>query len=331
MTQSDYRRVHAEAFVVDSHVDSILGVVDSVREDQAPRSLYQISTLGHFDFPRMFQAGVDLAFMAAYTSAEYKPERACHRATVLVDSILSQAESYQGGLKPVLTRADLELHHSRHDPCFIISMEGGEPFEGDIRLVHAFYRMGVRCVGLTYNERNQIGDGQAESRTKSGLTQFGVQVVEELNSLGVLIDVSHMSESTFYDVVDTSTKPVVATHSNCYAIHQHGRNLKDDQLKALADIGGVVGITFVPKFLADGEAGVEDVVKHIAHAVEVAGISHVGIGSDFDGTEHLPRGLSSVVELPNLTKELLNYGFSEKEVKAILGENHVSLLLRVLR
>ncbi|MEM3670615.1 MAG: dipeptidase [Thermoprotei archaeon] len=328
MSQSGCMAVHQGSYIVDSHVDSILRVVD---QESPSTTLYQKSSEGHFDFPRMMEAHVCLPFMAAYTSHEYKPERAAHRALVLIEGILRQVEAFAPGLKQILAREDLELCHSRSQPGFLISLEGGEPYQGDIRLVRAFHRLGVRCVGLTYNERNQIGDGQLESRTKSGLTEFGVQVVEELNSLGSLIDVSHMSESTFYDVVNVTKKPIIATHSNCYALQPHGRNLKDDQLRAVRDSGGVVGITFVPKFLTEGKATVNHVVQHISHAAEVMGVNHVGIGSDFDGTSELPEGLSDVTRLPALTDALLRHGFSEKEVKRILGENYVSTMLNVFR
>ncbi len=297
------------------------------------RNLYEKSDLGHLDFPRMLEAGLDLEFLSVYTEKEYKSERAAHRALVLVNEIINQVEKFGNKIKLIYSKADLEKSFQNHEPSVLISFEGGDPFEGDINLVKAFYRLGVRCVGLTYNERNQIGDGLSESRANGGLTEFGLQVVKVMNELGMLIDVAHMSEHTFYDVFDNTKQLIIDSHANCNTIKKDKRNLTDDQLRALSDNGGVIGILFAgPGLLTDsGVATVDDIVKHISHAVEVAGISHVGLGSDFDGTRKLPKGIRDVRDMNKICEALLKQGFSEKETRMILGENTVNLLMKVLK
>ncbi|MBA7681825.1 hypothetical protein ES703_90166 [subsurface metagenome] len=214
----------------------------------------------------------------------------------------------------------------------ILSIEGGEALEGDLGVLRVLYKLGVRLLTLTWNQRNQIADGIGESRTGSGLTEFGLKVIDEMNRLGMLIDVSHLSETGFWDVVKRSKTPIVASHSNCYALCPHLRNLKDEQIKALADKGGVIGITFVPNFLTQEKrkTTVEDVVKHIDYLVEKVGVDYVGLGSDFDGTGGLPLGLEGVDKIPNITGELLDRGYKEKDIKKILGENFLRVFKEVV-
>ena len=204
--------------------------------------------------------------------------------------------------------------------------------DGDLGVLRILYRLGIRLITLTWNQRNQIADGAGEARTGGGLTEFGVKVVAEMNHLGMLIDVSHLSEAGFWDVIKKSKEPIVASHSNCYSLCPHLRNLKDEQIKALADKGGVIGVTFVPDFLIkeNRKSTVEDVVRHIDYLVEKAGIDHVGLGSDFDGTVELPIGLKGADEIPNITKELLNQGYKEDDIKKILGGNFLRVFKDVV-
>ena len=204
--------------------------------------------------------------------------------------------------------------------------------EGDLGVLRVLYRLGVRLLTLTWNQRNQIADGIGESRTASGLTEFGLKVIDEMNDLGMLIDVSHLSETGFWDVIKRSKTPIVASHSNCYALCSHLRNLKDEQIKALTDKDGVIGITFVPNFLTQEKrkTAVKDVVSHIDYLVEKAGIDYVGLGSDFDGTGGLPLGLEGVNKIPNITAELLNRGYMEGEIEKILGGNFLRVFKKVV-
>ena len=296
------------------------------------RNLYERTAFGHLDFPRMLEAGIDLQFLAVFTEKEFRPERSVHRAMVLINQVWKQVEKF-GRLQVVLSKRNLEESYSQHKPSVLISFEGSDPFDGDLDLVEAFYRLGVRCAQLTYNERNLIGDGHMQDRTKSKLTEFGVRVIEEMNRLGMVVDLSHMSETCFYDAVETSKQPVMVSHANCAAIKPSTRNLTDDQIRTLAGKGGVMGMLFAsPGLLTDEPvARLEHIMKHLTHAVEIAGVNHVGLGSDFDGARKLPRGFKDVTDAVKLTESMLKHGFSEKEVRLILGENVVALLRAVLR
>jgi membrane dipeptidase len=185
------------------------------------------------------------------------------------------------------------------------------------------HRVGVRSIGLTHNPRSWAADGNAEDRNGSGLTAFGVRLVEEMNRLGMLVDVSHINERGFWDVMEVTRRPVIASHSDCKAVCDHPRNLDDKQIVALANNGGVMGVTFVPGFIDAKAPTLERLLDHIDYAVQVAGADHVGIGSDFDGGG---TALKDATAFPRITEGLLKRGYSEGDVKKILGENHLRVL-----
>ena len=170
----------------------------------------------------------------------------------------------------------------------------------------------------------------AENEGKGGLTNFGKEVVREMNRLGMLIDVSHLNEAGFWDVLSLSTKPLVASHSCCRSLCNHPRNLTNSQLKALQENGGVIGINFYPNFLGSGELTIENVIEHIEYAAEIAGIDHVGLGSDFDGIDTVPKGLENAAKLPTLTELLLKRGWKDSELIKVLGGNFIRVLDQVL-
>ncbi|HBK60315.1 MAG TPA: peptidase, partial [Firmicutes bacterium] len=181
---------------------------------------------------------------------------------------------------------------------------------------------------LTWSRRNELGDGAYEEGTCGGLTQFGVEVVREMDKLGMVVDVSHLSQATFWSVMQVSTKPLIASHSSARALCEHGRNLSDEQARAIADKGGAIGVTFVGPFLGEGRQSVQGVVDHIDHFAGIVGTDHIGLGSDFDGVPDsaLPEGLPDVSHMPVLIDELVRRGYSDAAVRGIMGEN----LLRVV-
>jgi len=179
---------------------------------------------------------------------------------------------------------------------------------------------------LTWNHRNEIADGVFDRRTKGGLTRFGVEVIQEMNRLNMLIDVSHLSEAGFWDVLEVSRKPVMASHSNCRRICDSPRNLSDDQIKSLAGAGGVMGLCFVPDFVHLSEPSLDKLIDHVDHVTELAGIDCLGLGSDFDGFEAALPGLEDVSRLPALTEGLLHRGYSTEAIQKILGGNFLRLL-----
>jgi membrane dipeptidase len=320
------KQIHQKATVFDGHCDTILEVINH------KRSLGSRTLVGHLDIPRMKEGGVDVQFFAVFIEDIYKPDRSLKRTLQLIDCFYKEIEKNQDDISLVTNYNQIEEVNSAGKIAAILSIEGGEALEGDLGVLRVLYKLGVRLLTLTWNQRNQIADGIGESRTGSGLTKFGLKVIDEMNRLGMLIDVSHLSETGFWDVIKRSKAPIVASHSNCYALCPHLRNLKDEQIKALADKGGVIGITFVPNFLTQEKrkTTVGDVVKHIDYLVEKVGVDYIGLGSDFDGTGGLPLGLEGVDKVPNITGELLDRGYKEKDIKKILGENFLRVFKEVV-
>lgn len=320
------KQIHQKAIVFDGHCDTILEVINH------KRSLGSRTLAGHLDIPRMKEGGVDVQFFAVFIEDIYKPDRSLKRTLQLIDCFYKEVEKNQDDISLVTNYNQIEEVNRAGKIAAILSIEGGEALEGDLGVLRVLYRLGVRLLTLTWNQRNQIADGIGESRTGGGLTEFGLKVIEEMNRLGMIIDVSHLSETGFWDVIKRSKAPIVASHSNCYNLCPHPRNLKDEQIKALADKGGVIGITFVPNFLTQEKrkTNVKDVVKHIDYLVEKVGVDCVGLGSDFDGTDGLPLGLEGVDKIPNITEELLDRGYKEKDIKKILGENFLRVFKDVV-
>ena len=320
------KQIHQKAIVFDGHCDTILEIISH------KRTLGKRASTGHLDIPRMKEGGVDVQFFAVFIEDIYKPDRSLKRTLQLIDCFYREIENNQDDISLVTNYNQIGEANRAGKIAAILSIEGGEALEGDLGVLRVLYRLGVRLLTLTWNQRNQIADGIGESRTGSGLTEFGLKVIDEMNRLGMLIDVSHLSETGFRDVIKRSKAPIVASHSNCYALCPHLRNLKDEQIKAIADKGGVIGVTFVPNFLTQEKrkTNVKDVVKHIDYLVEKAGIDCVGLGSDFDGTGGLPLGLEGVDKIPNITEDLLNRGYKEKDIKKILGENFLRVFKEVV-
>ena len=320
------KQMHQKAIVFDGHCDTILEIMNQ------KRTLEKKSTTGHLDIPRMKEGGVDVQFFAVFIEDIYKPDGSLKRTLQLIDCFYREIENNQDDISLVTNYNQIKEVNKARKIAAILSIEGGEALEGDLGVLRVLYKLGVRLLTLTWNQRNQIADGIGESRAGSGLTEFGLKVIDEMNRLGMLIDVSHLSETGFWDVIKRSKAPIVASHSNCYALCPHLRNLKDEQIKALADKGGVIGITFVPNFLTQEKrkTTVKDVVKHIDYLVEKVGVDCVGLGSDFDGTDGLPLGLEGVDKIPNITEGLLDRGYKEREIEKILGGNFLRVFKEVV-
>lgn len=315
--------LHFAATVVDAHADSVLDVV------AGRRRLTRRSPRGHVDFPRLREGGVDVQVFAHWVEPEHKPDRALRRLLVLLDAFLAEVDAAGGTVVVVRSRSDLDAALAARRLAAVIGVEGGEVLHGSLEVLRILFRLGVRVLGLTWNDRNELADGVGEGQAAGGLTRLGVRVVQEMNRLGMVVDVAHLAERGFWDVLEASTRPVIASHAGCRALCDHPRNLSDAQLRGLAQHGGVVGICFYPDFLVPKreEATLRHVADHIDHAVQVAGPDHVGLGSDFDGIDRTPAGLEDVTRLPALTAELERRGYDEATLRKILGEN----FLRVFR
>lgn len=213
-------------------------------------------------------------------------------------------------------------------PAGVLAIEGGEMLEGNMERLHEFYREGgIRMISLTWNNENEIGH-PAKHGSKEGLKPFGLSLLREMDRLGIYADVSHLNEAGFWDIVHHMNLPPVASHSNAHALCAHPRNLKDDQIRAIIEKKGYIGINFYSDFLAKGrEAVLEDVFRHIDYIAQMGGIDVLGFGSDFDGIDEWPEGLAHPADYPNLIALLRSHGYAEKDIEAIAGGN----LWRVLK
>jgi membrane dipeptidase len=320
---------------VDAHIDTLLEImVPPARPIKVPtpRKFGERSSKGHVDLPRLLESGVDLQIFAVYIQPEYKIERALHRALQVIDRFYKELHDHEDKMMLFTKVSDVREAEKHGKIAAMLSIEGGEAVEADLGILRMLHRLGLRAMTLTWNERNQIADGAGEGRTKGGLTNFGVELVKEMNNIGMVVDVSHLSDPGFFDAIETTTKPVIASHSNCRAICNHRRNLTDDMIKILADNGGVMGMNFSAAFVDENKekATLERVLDHVGHIVKVASVDHVGIGSDFDGIENTPKGLEDVTRMPYLTEGLLKRGYKEDDIRKILGENFLRVFSEVI-
>jgi len=192
------------------------------------------------------------------------------------------------------------------------------------------FRLGVRALGLTWNHPNQLAVGVGQGVKGEGLSEFGKRVVREMNRLHMVVDLAHINEQGFNDAINMSDVPVIVSHANTRALHDHPRNLSDEQLRVLSSNGGVVGLTFYPDFIAPADATLDKLVDHFIHAAEVAGVDHIGLGSDFDGIDKVIGGLEDVTGLPRLVEALCKRGFSVEEVDKITSKNFIRVLKDIL-
>jgi membrane dipeptidase len=328
--EAEVRKIHRSLLLVDTHNDAPLRVV-------AGFDIGQRSQKGHTDLPRLREGGVGAVFFSAYVAARYAREnQAAHRALEMMDAIRNGIVArYPQDFRLALTAEDIRTARRQGKIAALIGIEGGHAMEDSLRLLRMFYELGARYMTLTHANTNNWADSSGDwndPRVKhhEGLTDFGRQVIAEMNRLGMIVDVSHVSDKTFWDVLSASRAPVMASHSSCRALCDHPRNLTDEMIRALAGKGGLIQINFAPEFLTRRKtppANLDDVVEHIAHAVRVGGIDAVGIGSDFDGIDSTPQGLEDVSKFPNLTRALLARGFSAAQIGKIYGGN----LLRLMR
>lgn len=291
----------------------------------------------HVDFPKFRAGGVDGAFFAIYIPADLEGEEALNHAESLLSCVEVTLAAHPD--KAALATTAEQAYTNRDNGLFsvFLGLENGSPIGSSLELLDKFYYRGVRYMTLCHSRDNLICDSCA-SRVKRwhGLSPFGREVVAEMNRLGMLVDVSHVSDETFYDVLKYSSKPVVATHSCCRALADHPRNMTDDMIRALAEKGGVIQINFYPVFL-DGSFHEEDmhtaprpsykqIVDHIDHVVSLVGIEHVGIGSDFDGIDVAPEGLENISMMPKVFEEMRRRGYSENDIAKVASENFLNAL-----
>lgn len=279
---------------------------------------FQDSPLLHVNLQQLVEANVKIQCFAVFVSPSIHPELSFHAALYIIDLFYEKIIKPNKQMKLIKTKKDINRLEAE-DIGAILTLEGCEAVERDLLKLKTLLRLGVTSVGLTWNGANSVADGALEERG-GGLTRFGKEVLSLLNEKQTWCDVSHLSERGFWDVIEWADHPF-ASHSNCYSLCPHPRNLKDDQISAIIERNSVMGITFVPHFLSGLEqASVTDVLRHLEYVCERGGEKHVGFGSDFDGIDQTVNGLSKLKEYDFLINELLKY-YTNIQVNRFLYKN----------
>jgi membrane dipeptidase len=367
------RRIHDSAIVIDTHADTPQRFLD----DNFDIGSTDPNDAGQVSLDKARRGNLGAEFFSIWVAPEANQGHFARRTFDLIDSVYEQAARHPDRMTMAFSVADIERAHRQHRLAALMGIEGGHSIENDIRLLRDYYRLGVRYMTLTWANTNEWADSSgdiddAKVQHHDGLTDFGKQVVLEMNRLGMMVDISHVSDKTFWDAVATSKAPVIASHSSARALVNHQRNMTDDMLRAVAKNGGVVQVNFFSGFddenyrqaeeaqAKDRSAAVHQyvgqtkaqgkpvsytevdriqrewlariprpplraLIDHIDHIAKVAGVDHVGLGSDFDGVSGMPQGIDSAADLPRITQALLDRGYSADDIRKILGGN----LLRV--
>ncbi len=314
-------------FICDCHCDTLTELYNK------NASLYE--NVQHFDIKRQIALGGGLQFCAIYVPTEvFRYQGGLRYTLCLLDKYNQEIKKlHENGIDVLQVRTAEDAGNVlKHKAATMLAIEEGGAIDGSLEALRCLYELGVRAMTLTWSNRNDIADGINEEATGSGLTLFGKQVVAEMNRLGMLVDVSHISTAGFWSVIETSTKPIIATHSNAKSLCSHPRNLNDEQIKALAQNGGLAGITFAGQFLEEDwrNACIESVYKHIDYMLNLIGNDdHIGFGSDFDGISHPPYNIQGVQDYKPLIEYLSKY-YSDETINKITHQNVINLLQKVL-
>ena len=358
--------IHGRAIIVDGHCDTPYRLIrHNVHLDEHDPE-------AQVDLKSLRESGITASFFAAYVPPFYAGRGAARFAYRSIDVIHAEVRRHSDILTFCNDAAGIRSAKAEGKTAIMIGVEGGHAIEDSLSILRDFYAQGVRYLTLTHVNTNNWCDSSADVAKHNGLTDFGREVVRTMNDLGMIVDISHVSDAAFYATLETTRVPIVATHSSCRALCRHPRNLTDDMLRDLAKNGGVCMINFFSAFLNDTvaevvirsqkrdksesaggteempddatdwdlyvkwyntlgspQATLDDAADHIFHAAEVAGIDHVGIGSDFDGVPALPTGLQTVSGLPLLTARLLERGMSETDVEKVLGGNFLRVFEQI--
>lgn len=315
-------------FICDCHCDTLTELY------KKGTSLYDNDQ--HFDIKRQIELGGGLQFCAIFVPThEFRYYDGLRYTLSLLDKYKQELKALQEkgiDVLPVLTKADA-ADVLNHKAATLLAIEEGGAIDGSLEALRMLYELGVRAITLTWSNRNDIADGVNEECSGGGLTTFGRQVVAEMNRLGMLVDVSHIATAGFWDVIETSTKPIIATHSNAKTLCSHPRNLNDDQIKAINANDGLIGITFAGQFLEEdyNNACIDSVYRHIDYMLNLLGNDdHVGFGSDFDGISHPPYNIHGVQDYKPLVEYLQSKNYSDSTIEKITHKNVLNLLSKVL-
>ncbi len=366
----DAREIHASALVIDTHADTPQRFLDE-RFDLATVTPV---TQGHIDLQKIREGNLGAEFFSIWVDPS-RHTRYAHRALQLIDAVYEQARKHPADVVMAFSASDIlaARRGTKKRLAALMGVEGGHAIENDLGILRDFYRLGVRYMTLTWSNTNEWADSSGDINDQKivhhgGLTDFGKEVVREMNRLGMTVDISHVSDKTFFDALSVTKAPLIASHSSARALTDHARNMTDEMLKAVAKNNGVVMVNFFSAFIDDSyrkafvaqtpernaaldalKAKLKDadpatqyrehdrmqkewaakiprpplksLIDHIDHIAKVAGVEHVGLGSDFDGVSSLPEGLDSVADLPKITEALAARGYSREKLQKILGGN----------
>jgi len=361
------RKLHFSSIVVDTHDDTTQRFLDG-KFDLGTRS-----ALGSIDIPRMREGNLSAIFFSIWIPSKVTGPEAVDKALVQIDAVREQVRKHPNDLVLATTAAEIREARKQGKIAALIGVEGGHMINSDLGVLRSYAALGVRYMTLTHSGNDEWADSSTDKPAHNGLTEFGKDVVREMNRLGVMVDISHVSDKTFYDALEISKAPLIASHSSCRALCDHPRDMSDDMIKALAAKGGVIQINYEKSFIdqaykdasdkatggvvemmatikkacGDDEECVglemkkietrliaegklphvtwERIIDHIDHAVKLVGADHVGLGSDFDGA-NMPEGMEDASKLPKITEALLRKGYSESDIRKILGENTLRIL-----
>jgi membrane dipeptidase len=373
---SKARAIHDSALVIDTHADTPQRFLDEGFDIGSTDP----NDIGHISLDKARRGNLGAEFFSIWVDPETSHGHFARHTFDLIDSVYTQAARHPDRMMMAFSTADIERAHREHKLAALMGIEGGHSIEADMHLLRDYYRLGVRYMTLSWSNTNEWADSSGDIdnpkvQHHNGLTDFGKQVVLEMNRLGMMVDISHVADKTFWDAIGTTKAPVIASHSSARALTNAPRNMTDDMLKAVAKNGGVVQVNFFngfidenfrkandaqkdaveavqKKYMAERKAEGKEVsyievdrierewigkiprpplsslIDHIDHIAKVAGIDHVGLGSDFDGVSGAtPQGIDSAADLPKITQALLERGYSADDIHKILGGN----LMRVFR
>lgn len=286
---------------------------------------------GHLDIERMKMYQNYLQVFAVWTDATNGADKQKHQQKIIIDRFYDEINKNADAIVHITSKEQIYLAWQQNKIAALLSIEGADCVS-KIEHIDELYKMGVRCITLTWNGSNYIASGVGDEKADFGLTVFGKEAVKKMNELGILVDVSHLSERGFWDVLSVTNAPISATHSNSKTICAHRRNLTDEQFDAICKNGGVVGINYYPLFVnGTDKASIDDIIKHIEHFCALGGEEHIGLGSDFDGVEVLPYDLCGVEDVYKLLDRLLSLNYSEQFIKNFSRENFMRLFNSVLK
>jgi membrane dipeptidase len=370
------RAIHDSALVVDTHADTPQRFLDEGFDIGSTDP----NDIGHVSLDKARRGNLGAEFFSIWVDPETNQGHYAQHTFDLIDSVYEQAARHPDSMMMAFSVADIERAHKDHKLAALMGIEGGHSIEDDLHLLRDYYRLGVRYMTLSWSNTNEWADSSGDINDPkiqhhNGLTGFGKQVVLEMNRLGMMVDISHVADKTFWDVIATTKAPVIASHSSARALVNAPRNMTDDMLRAVAKNGGVVQVNFYSGFVdedyrkameaqsKDQAAAIQkykdslqaqgkpvnyievnrierewmakiprppfkDLIDHIDHIAKIAGVDHVGLGSDFDGVSGAtPHGMDSAADLPKITQALLDRGYSADDIRKVLGGN----LLRVFR